>query len=65
MTKRKRHSQATTGHKPVQPTKLPPPMEAPELTLPEAYEQWTASGDKTAQEWVEINKPQGKHSGNN
>jgi hypothetical protein len=40
-------------------------MEAPELTLPEAYEQWTASGDKTAQEWVEINKPQGKHSGNN
>ncbi len=40
------------------PSKLPPPVEAPELTLPDAYEQWAESGDETAQKWLEANKPQ-------
>lgn len=36
-------------------SKLPTPIEAPELSLPEAYEQWAEGGDKVAQEWVEAN----------
>lgn len=44
------------GKRPTAPSKLPPPMEAPELTLPDAYEQWAESGDETAQKWVEASK---------
>ena len=46
----RRKCPAIPGATPLVSEKLPPPMEAPELSLPEAYEQWAEGNGAVTRE---------------